>query len=526
MAVNEILDVLMFVALCAAILAGFPVAFTIAGVSLVFAGLGTALGVFNFDILSAFPQRIFGIMTNQVLIAVPLFIFMGVMLERSRVAEQLLDSMALLFGRLRGGLGISVCLVGALMAASTGIVGATVVTMGLMALPTMLRHGYSGSLSCGMISAAGTLGQIIPPSIVLIILADVMATAYQQAQLEQGNFAPQTVSVGDLFAGALIPGLCLVALYMLYQLAIAFFRPSAAPALRDEDIPEAARGRIVAYALKALIPPLVLMVAVLGSILGGIATPTEAAAVGAVGAILLAGHHIDPGRGMPTIIGALSLIGLLVLTATLDLRLNRALRSPTEAAGVALAFLFCAGAAWSIIDSLRRTWRNGVLTYVVRSTTQLTSMVFVILVGAALFTVVFRGLGGDGTVRSMLETMPGGVAGAMVIVMAALFILGFFLDFIEITLVVVPIVAPALLVMGVDPVWLAIMIAVNLQTSFLTPPFGFALFYLRGVMPPEMRTIELYRGVAPFVLIQLASLGLLALFPDLVTWLPGVLFGR
>lgn len=525
MALNEILDVLMFVALCAAILAGFPVAFTIAGVSLVFAGLGTALGVFDFDILSAFPQRIFGIMTNQVLIAVPLFIFMGVMLERSRVAEQLLDSMALLFGRLRGGLGISVCMVGALMAASTGIVGATVVTMGLMALPTMLRHGYSGSLSCGMISAAGTLGQIIPPSIVLIILADVMATAYQQAQLEQGNFAPQTVSVGDLFAGALIPGLCLVALYMLYQLAIAFLRPSAAPPLRDEDIPEAARGRIIAYALKALIPPMVLIVAVLGSILGGIATPTEAAAVGAVGAILLAGHHADPARARPTIIGAVSLVGLLVLTATLDLRLNRAVRSPTEAAGVLLALLFCAGAAWSIVDSLLRTWRGGTLTYVVRSTTQLTSMVFVILVGAALFSVVFRGLGGDDTVRGMLETMPGGIAGAMVIVMAALFILGFFLDFIEITLVVVPIVAPALLVMGVDPVWLAIMIAVNLQTSFLTPPFGFALFYLRGVMPPEMRTMELYRGVAPFVLIQLASLGLLALFPGLVTWLPGVLFG-
>jgi tripartite ATP-independent transporter DctM subunit len=523
MAVNEILDVLMFIALCAAILAGFPVAFTIAGVSLIFAGLGTALGVFNFDILSAFPQRIFGIMTNQVLIAVPLFIFMGVMLERSRVSEQLLDSMALLFGRMRGGLGIAVCVVGALMAASTGIVGATVVTMGLMALPTMLRRGYSSSLSCGMISAAGTLGQIIPPSIVLIILADVMSSAYQRAQLAQGKFAPETVSVGDLFAGALIPGLCLVALYMLYQLAVAFIRPSAAPPLREEDIPDEAKGRILAYALKALVPPLVLIVAVLGSILGGIASPTEAASVGAVGAILLAGLHIDPRRTVPIYVGAAGLIGLLVLTATLDLRLNRALRSPNETAGVIAAFIFCAGAFWGIVVSLLRTWRNDVLVKVVHSTTKLTSMVFVILVGAALFSVVFRGLGGDDTVRDLLDTMPGGTTGAIIVVMAALFILGFFLDFIEITLIVVPIVAPALLLMGVDPIWLGIMIAVNLQTSFLTPPFGFALFYLRGVMPPEVRTIDLYRGVTPFVLIQLASLGLLALFPALATWLPNYL---
>lgn len=524
MAINELLDILMFVALCAAILAGFPVAFTIAGVSLIFAGLGTVLGVFDFGILSAFPQRIFGIMTNQVLIAVPLFIFMGVMLERSRVAEQLIDAMALAFGRLRGGLGIAVCCVGALMAASTGIVGATVVTMGLMALPTMLRRGYSGALSSGMIAAAGTLGQIIPPSIVLIILADVISTAYQRAQLAQGNFAPDTVSVGDLFAGALIPGLCLVGLYMLFQVIVAFVRPAAAPALRADDIPEAARGRILAYALRALLPPLVLIVAVLGSILGGIATPTEAASVGAVGAILLAGHYINPGRPWPTYVGVVSLIGLLVLTASLDLRLNRVSRTPLETAGVVVAILFCLGAAWSMVDSLFRTWRDGVLRYVIRSTTRLTSMVFLILVGAALFSVVFRGLGGDTTVEELLASMPGGTTGALVIVMLTLFFLGFFLDFIEITLVVVPIVAPALLAAGIDPVWLAIMIAVNLQTSFLTPPFGFALFYLRGVMPPEVRTIDLYRGVVPFVLIQLASLGLLAMFPELVTWLPGVLF--
>ncbi len=525
MAINEILDVLMFATLCAAILLGFPVAFTVAGVSLIFAMLGTWFGVFNFGILSAFPQRIFGIMTNQILIAVPLFIFMGVMLERSRVAEQLLDAMALLFGRLRGGLGISVCVVGALMAASTGIVGATVVTMGLLALPTMLRRGYSPSLSTGMISAAGTLGQIIPPSIVLIILGDVMSTAYQRAQLEQGIFAPETVSVGDLFAGALIPGLCLVGLYILYQLAMSLISPDSSPALRDEDIPPEAEGRILAYALKAVFPPLILIVAVLGSILGGIATPTEAASVGAVGSILLAGYYTNPNRALPVLLAALSLIGLLVLSATMDLRVGRVLVSPAETAGGVLAILFCAVAAWGLIDSLRRCWRGDILTPVIRSTTQLTSMVFLILVGAALFTVVFRGLGGDDSVRAFLEAMPGGQTGAIITVMAVLFLLGFFLDFIEITLVVVPIVAPALLIMGVDPIWLAIMIAVNLQTSFLTPPFGFALFYLRGVMPPEVRTIDLYKGVTPFVLIQLVSLGLLAAFPALATWLPKVLFG-
>lgn len=525
MAINEVLDVLMFATLCVAILAGFPVAFTITGVSLLFAGLGTALGVFNFDILGAFPQRIFGIMTNQVLIAVPLFIFMGVMLERSRVAEQLLESMALLFGRMRGGLGIAVCVVGALMAASTGIVGATVVTMGLLALPTMLRRGYSGSLSSGMICAAGTLGQIIPPSIVLIILADVISSAYQQAQLAQGKFAPETVSVGDLFAGALLPGLCLVALYMIYQVVMAFARPSSSPPLRDEDIPAEARGRIVSYALAAVVPPLVLIVAVLGSILAGIASPTEAASVGAVGSILLAGHYVNPSRPWPTYIGVVCLVGLLLLTTNLDVRLNRMSRTPAETAGIALAVVLCVGALYSLVVALWRTRRNDVLKYVIRSATKLTSMVFLILVGAALFSVVFRGLGGDDTVRTMLENMPGGVTGAVIIVMVALFFLGFFLDFIEITLIVVPIVAPGLLMMGVDPVWLGIMIAVNLQTSFLTPPFGFALFYLRGVMPATVRTIDLYRGIVPFVVIQLSSLGLLAVFPELATWLPEVLFG-
>jgi TRAP-type mannitol/chloroaromatic compound transport system permease large subunit len=525
MAINEILDVLMFASLCGAILLGFPVAFTLAGVSLVFALLGHAFGVFNLAILGAFPQRIFGIMTNQVLIAVPLFILMGVMLERSKVAEQLLDSMSMLFGRLRGGLGYSVCFVGALLAASTGIVGATVVTMGLLALPTMLRRGYHPAVACGTISAAGTLGQIIPPSIVLILLGDVLSTAYQTSQLQQGIFAPETISVGDLFAGALFPGLMLVAMYLVYLIAVATLKPAAMPAAAPGAVEETGHG-LWRHLAEALVPPLVLIVAVLGSILGGIATPTEAAAVGAVGAIMLAGHHFVPGRPLPMLIGAVSLAALLAVTSFHDLRLQRAVVSPLEWAWIGVAALLTAAVVWGLWVALWRGLRVGVLQEVIYSTAQLTAMVFMILIGAALFTVVFRGLGGDDTVRGILEGVPGGSFGAMLVVMAAMFILGFFLDFIEITLVVVPIVAPALMLMGLDPVWLGVMMAVNLQTSFLTPPFGFALFYLRAVAPPEVRTSQIYRGVVPFVGIQLVALGVLAAFPGIATWLPTALYGR
>jgi tripartite ATP-independent transporter DctM subunit len=400
-------------------------------------------------------------MTNETLIAVPLFVFMGVMLERSRVAESLLDTMAMLFGSLRGGLGISVILVGMLMAASTGIVGATVVTMGLLSLPIMLRRNYSPSLAAGTICASGTLGQIIPPSIVLVLLGDVLSSAYQQAQLDMGVWSPETVSVGDLFVGALIPGLMLVAFYILYIVGIAAFRPEAVPAIPREDRP--IDGPALAWrVISVLIPPLFLVVAVLGSILGGFATPTEAASVGAVGALILAAA-----RG----------------------QLN--------------------------LSTLRQ---------VVRQTTIVTSMVFLIFIGAAIFSLVFRGFGGDEMVTDFLTGLPGGTIGAMAVVMLVMFLLGFILDFIEITFVVVPIVGPVLLAMGLDPVWLGVMIAINLQTSFLTPPFGFSLFYLRGVAPPEVRTSHIYKGVAPFILIQLLVLGLLAIWPALATWLPGLVY--
>jgi len=448
----------LFAAIGLALMAGFPVAFTLAGVALIFASLGVITGTFDPSFLEAFPNRIFGIMTNETLIAVPIFVFMGVMLERSRLADQLLQSLAHLMRGTPGGLGIAVVVVGAMMAASTGIVGATVVTMGLISLPTMLNKGYSPAVSAGTICAAGTLGQIIPPSIVLVMLADVLSNAYQQAQLRMGSFSPETISVGELFAGALVPGLLLVAAYLLYIAILARVRPGLMPPDRTEAGERVSVGRL----LLLVSGPMLLIVAVLGSILKGIATPTEAAAVGAVGAMLLA------------------LIGGHLTAET--------------------------------------------LSNVVYRTTRITAMVFMILVGASLFSLVFRGFGGDEMIGDFLTGLPGGVVTAMVLVMLVMFLLGFVLDFIEITFVVVPIVGPVLMAMGLNPVWLGVMIALNLQTSFLTPPFGFSLFYLRGVCPDSVPTSAIYRGVIPFIVIQLLVLGLLALWPQLVTWLPGVIY--
>jgi len=449
----------MFATVCLVLLAGFPVAFSLAGTALAFALLGYQLEIFDEAFLLALPNRLFGIMGNQILIAVPLFVFMGVMLEKSKVAENLLESMAGLFGSLRGGLGISVTLVGMLLAASTGIVGATVVTMGLLSLPVMIRRGYSPSIATGTICASGTLGQIIPPSIVLVLLGDVLSSAYQQAQLDMGVFSPDTISVGDLFAGALIPGLLLVGLYLIYLIVVAIISPNSMPAMpQPENKPDYLK------LLHGLVPPLLLIFAVLGSIMGGIATPTEAASVGAIGAILLA-------------------LSQKQLNLTL-------LKSVTQ------------------------------------NTTMVTSMVFMILIGASVFSLVFRGFEGDELVQELLSDLPGGIFGAMVVVMLIMFVLGFVLDFIEITFVVVPIVGPVLLAMGLDPVWLGVMIAINLQTSFLTPPFGFALFYLRGVAPKSITTMQIYKGVIPFIIIQLIALGAVANWPGLATWLPKLIYAE
>jgi len=545
MQIAEILDVLMFVSVCGVLLLGFPVAFTLAGTALVFALLGWAFGVFNMSFFGALPSRVYGnAMTNTILIAVPLFIFMGVMLERSKVAEELLDTMGKLFGRVRGGLGFSVAIVGALMAASTGIVGATVVTMGLLSLPTMLRRGYDQKLACGTICASGTLGQIIPPSIVLVLLGDQISNAYTTAQREMGNWSPEPVSVGDLFAGALLPGLMLVGLYIAYQAVVAVVRPESSPPIpRDDE--EAARA-MLGKVLHALIPPIVLIIAVLGSILAGVATPTEAASVGAVGATLLAGlrlvdlnalpapsgtvsrllcRYLDNDGRAPIYIAFASLVGMLLLQNLLDLRVKRDTIPTGDWIGILAAFGLTVLLAWGLLVALLRVYRSGILAPVTRSTLQITSMVFVILVGATVFSLVFRGLGGEELVQDFLTDMPGGIYTGVAIVMLVMFILGFFLDFIEITFVVVPLVAPVLLQSDISPVWLGVMMAMNLQTSFLTPPFGFALFYLRGVAPREIPTRNIYLGAIPFVLIQLTGLAILALFPGIATWLPGVIFG-
>ncbi|MGB0749632.1 MAG: TRAP transporter large permease [Magnetospiraceae bacterium] len=525
MEIREILDLAMFGAACILLLAGFPVAFTLAGTGLLFATIGHFFGVFDFSLFGALPSRIFGnSMWNEVLLAVPLFVFMGVTLERSKVAEELLDSMGMLFGSLRGGLGISVSVVGALLAASTGIVGATVVTMGLLSLPTMLRRGYDPSLACGSICAAGTLGQIIPPSIVLVILGEQISNAYVDAQRAAGNWSPEPVSVGDLFAGALIPGLVLVGFYILYQILIAILRPETSPPLPKEEIQAENMTRRI---FKALLPPVILIVSVLGSILAGVATPTEAASVGAVGALLLAGLRLAKKPSLAIYAAGLGLIVMLIATNMLDLRVSRDVIGSFDMAGIVVSGIAAVALAWGLLVALWRVHQSQVLGDVCRSTMQISSMVFVILIGASVFSLVFRGLGGDDTVHELLNDLPGGVWGAVFAVMLVMFVLGFFLDFIEITFVVVPIVAPVLLQMdpNMSPVWLGVMMALNLQTSFLTPPFGFSLFYLRGVAPETVTTGHIYKGALPFVAIQIVALGLLAAFPIAATWLPSIIFG-
>ncbi len=458
---GQILSLMMFFSIIGVLMLGYPVAFSLAGVSLFYAGVGYYFGVFDPSNLTSLASRYAGIMLNEVLVAVPLFIFMGMMLERSGIAEKLLITMGRMFGTLRGGLGLSVIVVGALLAASTGIVGATVVTMGLLSLPAMMRAGYDPRLASGVICASGTLGQIIPPSTVLIFMGDMLSGINAQVQMSMGNFAPTPVSVGDLFAGAFVPGLLLIALYMTWMVIKAIKDPQSCPAL---EVTEEERRNLWKDVITSLVPPLILIFAVLGSILGGIATPTESASVGAVGAMLLA-----------------------------------ALRK-------------------------RLTLTN--LRQVMLATGNTTTMIFVILLGASVFSLVFRMMGGDELVSDFLNSLPGGKMGAILFVMLLMFLLGFILDTFEIIFIVLPITAPILLMMGVDPIWLGVMVAVNLQTSFLTPPFGFSLFYLRGVAPGAVSTRMIYEGALPFVVLQLIAIGILIAFPQLVTWLPNLLYGR
>ena len=451
---SEILAIIMFVTTLCFLVFGFPVAFTLAGSALIFAFIGDYLEIFNFRMLFFFPQRIYGIMINEALVAVPLFIFMGVMLEKTNIAAKLLESIGDLFGTIRGGLGIGVVLVGMLLAASTGIVGATVVTMGMLALPTMLKAGYDEKIATGTICASGTLGQIIPPSIVLILLAEMLQGANEEAGLMTGDLAPLPVTAIDLFAGALIPGLILVAMFIIYILIVARIRPNDLPIAKNNK----PRSEVIHNAIFEVFPPIFLILAVLGSIFLGIATPTESASVGAAGAALLA--------------------------------------------------LFRKELNYKNISAAAIT------------TVKMSSFVFVILIGASMFSLVFRGFEGDDMISNFLTNIPGGEYGALLVVMITIFLLGFFLDYIEIIFVIIPLVGPGLIANGADPLWLGILISLNLQTSFLTPPFGFSLFFLRGVAPKEVRTVNIYRGVIPFIFIQVIAIFLVFIFPEIATWLP------
>ena len=451
------LPLLLFLFVIFTLMLGYPVAFTLSGVSIIFALVCSTFNYFDISILYALPSRIFGILTNETLVAIPIFIFMGITLEKSKIAEKLLESMSALFSSIKGGLGISVIIVGALLAASTGIVGATVVTMGLLSLPSMLKQNYDKKIATGTILASGTLGQIIPPSIVLILLGDVISSSYQEAQNMQGIFSQESVSVGDLFAGAIFPGLILVGFYILFILFVSYFREDLIP---KNVIKEKLNFKKILLSLYA---PLFLILIVLGTIILGIATPTEASSFGALGSIFL---------------------------SYVNKKLN-----------------------------------IQILKDILIQTSKITSMIFILLIGATIFSLVFRGLEGDVFVHEFLSDLPGDVYFKVFIVMATIFLLGFILDFIEITYVVVPVVAPVLLAMGIDPIWLGILIAINLQTSFLTPPFGFAIFYLKSVIPKEINTLEIYKGVIPFILIQVITIIIIVLYPELTTWLPNKIFG-
>ena len=454
----EILSIIMFFTTLGLLLFGFPVAFTLAGSALIFGFIGEAMEIFNFRMIGFFPQRIFGTMINEPLVAVPLFIFMGIMLEKTKIAAGLLQSIGELFGTTKGGLGIGVVLVGMLLAASTGIVGATVVTMGMLSLPSMMKAGYDQKIATGTICAAGTLGQIIPPSIVLVLLASILQGANEEAALLRGDLAPDPVTAIDLFAGALLPGLMLVLMFVIFIYFYARIFPTSCPPIETSK----SRKQIYLDAFKSVFPPIILIVLVLGSILFGVATPTESASVGAIGAAIIAYTKGE------------------------------------------LTF-----------QNLKETSLG---------TVKLSSFVFVILIGASMFSLVFRGFGGDEMIEHFLGNLPGGLYGALFVVMIAIFLLGFFLDYIEIIFVIVPLVGPVLIANGADPLWLGILISLNLQTSFLTPPFGFSLFFLRGVAPKEIQTKNIYRGVIPYIGIQVLAIFIVGFFPSIATWLPRLLF--
>ena len=513
------LDILLVIALISGILLGYPVSFTLAGTATLFAFLGWITGSFDMTLLGALAQRAFGLLTNHVLIAIPLFVLMGVILEKSKIAEELLETMGRLFGRVRGGLGISVILVGALLAASTGIVGATVVAMGLIALPTMLRNNYDPKLACGIVCTSGTLGQIIPPSTLLIILTDVMSNSYQQAQYTKGQFTIDTISVGQMFAAALVPGLVLVSVYLAYLIIRSWISPDVAPALTGDEFSRPTLGEVA----RAVVPPIVLIIAVLGSILAGIATPSEAASVGAIGAVLMAGARLG-GSARLMIMGTVALVALATVAGIAPVRLQRSDVGLNEWLIGSVCIVLALFGCFTIFRALRITLKEKLLGDILSSTMVVTSMIFATILTASMFSLVFIGLGGEERIEWVITAMPGGATGALIFSMALIFLLGFFLDFVEISVILLPLICPTLILMGHDPVWLSILIAINLQTSFLTPPFGFSLFYLRGAAPPEVSTGQIYRGVAPFIVLQVIGMAILWFVPGLATYLPKIVF--
>ena len=522
MSVHAVMLIILVICLLGGILSGLPISFVLIAVPFSIAVIGALFDVFDMAFLAAFPSRVFGILTNPVIISVPLFVLMGSLLERSDIAKKMMLTGGALFGKRRGGMAYAVIIVGALLAASTGVIAATVFMMGMIALPAMMKGNYSNRLSAGVICASGSLGQIIPPSILLILLTDQVSTAYQNGRRAAGEWAADPVSVGDLFAGAMLPGLLLVGLYLLYIFIVSFLRPESCPPIKVSQIEGIGDKLTFKNVVQSLLAPLMLIVLVLGSILAGVATPTESAALGAGGALLLVGLNRQEiskwVRGSYIAVGVSALV-LLLLHLTGAMQISGDITLKLMVGSVASLVLIC-----GLLTVIYQELRYGDLFLVAKTTATMVASIFMIVIGAFMLSLVFRGLGGDEIVAEILTSLPGGAPTALFAVMVVVFFLGFILEYIEIIFIVVPIAGPPLMATGIDPVWFAILISLNLQMSFMTPPFGYSLFYLRSVAPPDLTTLDIYKSIIPFVIIQLIALGLVAAIPEIATWLPGVIY--
>ncbi len=522
MNVHAVMLIILVICLLGGILSGLPISFVLIAVPFSIAVIGALFDVFDIAFLAAFPSRVFGILTNPIIISVPLFVLMGGLLERSGIAKKMMLTAGALFGNRRGGMAYAVIIVGALLAASTGVIAATVFMMGLIALPAMMKGNYSNRLSAGVICASGSLGQIIPPSILLILLTNQVSAAYQSGRRAAGEWAADPVSVGDLFAGAMLPGLLLVGLYLLYIFIISLLRPESCPPIKVSQIEGMGDKLTFMDIVKALLAPLMLIVLVLGSILAGVTTPTESAAFGAGGALLLVGlnrEDISKWVRRSYIAVGVSALALLLLRLTGAMPFYGDVTLKLIIGNGAFLVLIC-----GLLIAVYQELRYGDLFLVAKTTATMVASIFMIVVGAFMLSLVFRGLGGDEIVADILTSLPVGAPTALLAVMVVVFFLGFILEYIEIIFIVVPIAGPPLMAAGIDPVWFAILISLNLQMSFMTPPFGYSLFYLRSVAPPDLTTLDIYKSIIPFVIIQLIVLGLVAAIPEIATWLPEVIY--